>query len=259
MNKHHFIALAIMTAISGSAVANENTIYNSRSIVDASTETVKASTKSPLQNQAVVRTDTHYDAPELDISSKVSVGYVIADGLKEHGEDAEDGIGIEVELYVDDYRFKGQFESVGLVVGDTTKDVETMGLEVAYSFYRNNNANFHTGAGWERVDIAGDVSGFTDGNTPFSESGYSSDTAYALLGVEYAITPKLSAELSARWDFSHDNVSLTLNGEEAKLYEDIGFSAAINYALTDRIGVGFYHERASELMSNSRIEMQYKF
>ena len=261
MTRNNLISFALLGVISSSSFADESAIYNDRQLVDAS----KIEAEAPAINKhptSVTKTTQHYPEfapPELNVSSKISFGYLIPDGLNEHAEDGENGVGIEAEVHVNDYRFKGHFDSMGLREGDTTKDVETMGFEIGYSLYRGSEANFMLSVGWERVDIAGEMSGFTNGDTAFTEHGFSSDTTYALLGVEYALTSQLSAELAARWDFSHDDVSLTLNGNEAMLYEDLGFSASINYALTDTIGVGLYHEKTSELMSSSRIEFQYKF
>lgn len=261
MNKKHLIAIAITTALSSAtSFANDASIYSTKPILD--TEKPSADQALPEQKESTALTEhkeISYKPTALDLKSTISIGYVIPDGFKKHAEDGEDGLGIKASLHIEEYLIQAHYDSFGVKIGDTTQDIETLGFKIGRSFYRGYDANFTAAIGWEKFDLAGDITGFTEGNTPFTESNFYTDTTYAAIAVEYAVTPKITAELGARWDFAHDDVSLTLDGNHAKLYEDIGYHASVKYHLNDTIGFGLYHEQSSELLSNTRIEFDYSF
>lgn len=261
MNKKHFIAIAITTALSSAtSFANDASVYSEKPIVDTAKPVFEqAQTEPEAPTTQSKHKEVSFDATALDLKSTISIGYVIPDGFKKHAEDGEDGLGIKASLHIEDYRIQAHYDSFGVKIGDTTQDIETLGFEIGRSFYRGHDANFTAAIGWEKFDLAGDITGYTDGNTPFAKSDFYTDTTYAALAVEYAVTSKITAELGARWDFAHDDVMLTLNGTPAKLYEDIGFHASVKYHLNDNIGFGLYHEQSSELLSNTRIEFDYSF
>lgn len=258
MYKKTLLALAALTISTSAAASASQDIVNAPNIYEVGTAAPEANS-FPLKEKPTPELATEAKTPSLQLKNYISVGYLMPDGFADVSEDASDGVAVELGVYVADYKFKGHFDTFSITNSGKTKDIQAFGLGIEKSLYRVNEVNFIVGVGFERFDIAGDIEGFTDGDTAFSASDFNTETMFATLGTEFALTPSISVGLTARYDFSHDDVSLTLNGKHDKLYEDVGFTARIDYEMNETIGFALVHESPSALMTQTRFDVKYKF
>ncbi len=260
MQRKRLIALATMSVLaSTTAFAEGRTdIVNAPNIVEVSPAGPITNTH-PLKVNTTPSIDSEIKAPSLGLQNYISAGYLMPDGFSDSAEDTTDGVAIELGVYVADYKIKGSFDTFSITEGGNDKDVQAFGLAIEKSLYKTHEADFVLGLGFERFDIAGEIDGFTDGNEAFTETGFNTETMFATLGTEFAISPKLSVGLTARYDFSHDDVSLVLNGSPEELYADFGFIMRVDYEMNEKIGFAIAHEATSDLMTQTRIDVKYKF